>query len=129
MAIEKPSRVETGIQNSATAIAKGQVVIMNSVTDGQQCVLSGANAAKVYGVALEASPGQGKPFTVVTMGPVKAKAGGTVTQDQWVESDASGNVVNTTAGAGRNTVGRARESGVSGDFVTIDVFALRFTTS
>lgn len=129
MAIEKPGRIETGVQNNATAIAKGQVVIMNSVTDGQQCILSGANAAKVYGIALEASPGQNKNFPVVTFGPVKAKAGGTVTQDQWVESDASGNVVNTTAGAARNTVGRARESGVSGDFVTIDVFPLRFTTS
>lgn len=133
MPVEKPIRAETALQNSATAIAKGQVVIQNAVADYQQVVISTANADKILGVALEDSPGQTvagaakKPFPVVQLGPCKAKAGGAVTQGLYVESDASGNVVNATAGAGRNVVGKALESGVSGDMVSIWVFPQKIT--
>ena len=131
---EKPLQIVTGMQNSATAIARGQAVIQNSTSDDQLVIISTANAAKPRGIAFEASPGQTATaapttFQVATRGVVKVKAGGTVTQGSYGESDASGNLINATAGAGRNVLGRFLESGVSGDLVMFEVHPANITVT
>lgn len=127
MAYENPVRKESCKQNSATAITKGMAVVMNDTADCQNVIASGSLTAKPRGIALEDSPGQSTaskplPFPVVTDGPCKAKSGGTCTQGNYAVSDANGAVINATAtGAAVNVLGRFLESGVSGDYVTVDV--------
>lgn len=129
MAYENPIRKESCKQNSATAITKGMAVVMNDTADCQNVVASGSLTAKMRGVALEDSPGQSTaskpmPFPVVTLGPCKAKVGaaGTATQGLYAVSDANGGFTNATAtGAAVNVYGRWLESGVAGDYCTLDV--------
>lgn len=124
---EKPVQIVTGIQNSATAITRGMLLIHNDVADEQKVVPSTANAAKPAGVALDASPGQNKAFPRVKAGLVKVKAGGACTQGAFCESDANGAAIDATAGAGRNVFGRFVESGVANDLVMLEVYCQRIT--
>jgi hypothetical protein len=126
---EMPLHIVTCSVASGTLPLRGQVVIQSNTGDAQQVLISTANAAKIRGVAFEDCPALGVPFKVCTLGVAKVKTGAGVTQDQAIESDASGNAINTTAGAGRNTVGRFLETGNSADLVLAVIMPLRYTTS
>lgn len=127
---EKPDLILTGIQNSAQAILRGEVTVLNDVTSDTKCVRSGANGANIHGIAHEDSPGQNKTFPVVKSGIVKCKAGGTITQGQRLESDATGRVVTAATPAATQTrwiVGVAQESAVAGDLVPVDLICAPVT--
>ena len=130
---ERITNQTTGIQNSAGAIARGSLVChggTGAASNPQLVIISTANLTLPAGIAIEASPGQDKPFLLAQTGDVvKAKVGSAgATQGAFVESDASGLAVDSTAGAAHNTFGRFLETGVSGDFVLVAVHCQKITT-
>lgn len=88
-----PIGVTTIVQNSATAILKGMVVLRDSDTDpstGVRCAAS--EAPKVAGIALEDGPGNGKPFRVCYAGEVEIlnTSGGALSADDLLVSHSDG---------------------------------------
>jgi hypothetical protein len=122
----------TGTQDSATAIARGQAVVFNSVTDATKMVLATSTGQdKFAGVAYEAAAGQNKDFRVVRGGICLVKANGTIVQGEDIQPNASGGFT-TRAAAATGTVviaGIAMESGVSGDLLAADISPIRFKLS
>ncbi len=120
----------TAVQNSATAIARGHVCVLNSTTNGQLVIRSGTdNLAKAVYIALTDSPGQNKEFAVAKNGDIVwAVCDGAITQGDKVMSGANGGVkvVGSTAGTIYNVVGVALESGADTNYVAILVGVSQF---
>lgn len=118
---EKPGPLLTAYHNSATAIARGNLLIYNATGDDTKVVIATAAAAKPAGVAYDDSPGQDKTFLMATSGVVKVKVGASVTQGAYCSSDASGLGIDAASGAIRNVYGRFLEAGVNGDLVPVEL--------
>lgn len=83
--------------------------------------VSAAATSKPVGILVEVASAQTTANAgVCTSGPCYALAGGTIGENDWVTSDASGNLVATIT-KGDYWVGRALEDAASGDFFEIDV--------
>lgn len=90
--------------------ADGHVAAAAAATDG------------IIGVTTDAgADAAGNPVDVIHDGIAFVKLGGTVTRGDWITSDASGHGVkaNPAAGANNFVVGRALQSGVSGDVINV----------
>lgn len=116
-------KLVTGVQNNATAISKGQAVVLNSTTDGTKVVVATAdNQAAVLGLAAEDSPGQNRHFNVAVGGVAYAKADGAITQGDLVMTSATGGRVKTigaVAGTNYNVIGKALETAADGDLFPV----------
>lgn len=83
--------------------------------------------AKLLGVASDIAAASGEPVDVIYEGIATVKLGGTVTRGDWLVSDASGNAIVSAAAAGTNneSIGKALQSGVSGDLIDVMIVMSR----
>lgn len=88
---------------------------------------AGAATDKLLGVSTDIAAASGEPVDVIYEGIATVKLGGTVTRGDWLVSDASGNAIVSAAAAGTNneSIGKALQSGVSGDLIDVLVMLSR----
>jgi hypothetical protein len=111
----------TGVQDNATAILRGHVCVVNSVTDGTKVVRATADGqAGAHYIALSDSPGQNKAFPMGKSGDIVwGKCDGVVTQNDRLMSGSNGGVKTATAAAA--CLGVALETGANNDLIAVQM--------
>ena len=87
-------------------------------TGGVNAVSSAATALQAVGILENKPKSAGQPATVCVSGMAKATVGGAVTAGAWLHVDDDGHLVATTTAADA-VIGRALESGASGQVVSV----------
>lgn len=108
------------VSTNDLSAAEFLIVAMDASNDGS--VVAAASATDAILGVLQNKPKATEPAVVRMTGTTKVIAGGTITRGNWVTSDASGHAVATTT-AGNVLLGRALQSGVSGDIIEVQLAA------
>lgn len=106
--------------NAGAAVTQNRIVKCGAA-DGE-VIQAAAAADKPIGVSVASlDAASGARVDVVLAGVYEVKAGGTITRGDPIASDASGQAVTAAPAAGTNNgiIGRALESAVSGDLVSV----------
>jgi hypothetical protein len=118
MGAGKTSGLLEKVFSAGGTIALGQLA--KFVTDDNTVVVAAAATDAIIGVAMHAAT-SGQDVTVQLLGIADVKTEGTITRGDLVTSNANGNGVAAAPSAGTNNgvIGRAMQSGVTGDIIAV----------
>ena len=103
---------------STNDLSAAQFLIVASDTSNDLAIVKAAAATDPIVGVLQSKPKAGAAAVVRHIGTTKVVCGGTITRGDKVTSDGNGKAVTTTT-SGNQVVGRALQSGVSGDVIEI----------
>lgn len=126
MAVDKGPKLDWGVLAGADLSAKQFTFVkFDGATDDE--VIAVASVDDFALGVLNNAPEQGFEAEVVLTGVVKVKLGGTVARDDGIGAKADGTGIK--AAAGKRVYGRALESGVSGQIISVALNSVTPTTA